>query len=386
MNFKGLFWVGVPRIFVILLIVVCPLSAARAQSIISANALGYFDANFVVGSNLIANPLFADDNSVSNLFRNLPVGSYFIPWDRNSQRFEPTNHYTAAGWTFPLSTLVAPDGGFLVLPSAKLLTFVGQPWPVIPGPGCFTYPSGDSVYSWIPTTCCGFDCDLIGTPPFTDATTIMKWNRQTQAFGDSHIYYEGLGWIPTDPSALSPDESALFTIIDSFTARSPFAGFLSVGPVPTHRPSTIMVQSHRVGTNFTFRWASTSNAHYSVFSCSNLNTISWQVAQSGMATPTNDICTITVSSPDPHRFYRLQPNVTFSPAPILLGGQRGSNFFSFQFYAPASTNYVVERSSSFPTGLWQTVTNLNAGPSNIVAVVDHAATASVGYYRVRYGE
>lgn len=386
MKSKGLSGSGVFQILAILSIAAWPLLPARAQSIFSANALGYVDVSFVAGSNLIANPLFADDNSVSNLLRDVPNGSYFIPWNRSSQRFEPTNHYTAGGWTYPVATFVAPDGGFLVLPSAHSLSFVGQPWPATSGPGCLTYPGGDSVFGWLPTTCCAFDCDVLSPPPYTDSTAIKKWNRQTQTFGEPCIYFEGFGWIPSTPSALAPDESALFTISTPFTARGPFAGLLGGSPVPTRRPSSVMIQPQRIGTNFTFQWASASNANYAVFASTNLNTVQWRLVQAGVATPANGLAAVTVSGQDQRVFYRLQPNLALSPAPVLLGGTRRSNQFSFQFYAPAATNYIVERGPTFPSGPWQIVTNLTAGPSNIVGVADRAATANTAYYRVRYGQ
>ena len=92
---------------------------AWAQSRFSVNAVGYVDANFVAGSNLVANPLNAGNNTISNLFRGVPHGSVCLPWDRNSAAFAVSNTYHAvSGWTDPSATVVIPNGGFLRLPSA----------------------------------------------------------------------------------------------------------------------------------------------------------------------------------------------------------------------------------------------------------------------------
>ena len=359
-------------------------ASARAQPIYSANILGYVDADFVAGSNLIANPLFALDNTISNLLRNVPNGSSFIPWDRAAHQFGPTNQRTAGSWSAPLNTLVAPDGGFLVLPAATRVSFVGQTWRSVPGPGCVNYPIGESLFGWFPASCCGLDCDLIGVPPVTEGTTVSKWNRVTQAFVEA-TYYDGFGWIPSDPSPFALDESALFHVENAFDARSPFLAGLQDVPVPTHVPSATMIQPQRTGTNFTFSWASASNMSYAVFCSTNLHVVNWRLVDRGTATPSNGVCTVTFGSTHPYAFCRLQPDWGGSWSPVLLAGRRSSSSnFSFQFYAPTGTTYTVERALSPVNPTWFTVTNLSAGPSNIVAVVDASATDPVRYYRVRY--
>lgn len=359
---------------------------ARAQLHYSANVLGYVDANFVAGSNLMTNPLFAFDNSISNLLRDVPVGSRFVPWDRATQQFGPANQRTAGGWITPEATLLAPDGGFLVLPAATKVSFVGQAWSGVRGPRCLTYPQGESLFGWLPASCCALDCDVLGTPPYTDLTTVSRWNRQAQAFEDS-MYWQEFGWFPNDPEPLAPDESVLFTIFDSFTAKSPFASSLQDYPVPAQVPSASMVQPQRDGTNFIFRWSSTNEAPYAVFCSTNLRVVNWTLAGRGTATPTGGVCTVTVASTNRHAYYRLQPDWGATTTPVLLMGHRNSSSsFSFQFYAPAAATYTVEQTSSMTNPTWSTVTSLAAGPSNIVAVVDNAATGSVRYYRVTYLE
>ena len=57
------------------------IGPAAAQERFSANAIGYVDASFSAGSNLVANPLNAGNNTISNLFCGVPEGSVFLPWD-----------------------------------------------------------------------------------------------------------------------------------------------------------------------------------------------------------------------------------------------------------------------------------------------------------------
>ena len=366
-------------------------SAARAQTIYSVNVLGYVDANFVAGSNLIANPLFALDNTISNLLRDVPDGSYFLPWDRPAAQFGPTNLYTAGAWSSPLATLVAPDGGFLVLPSATKVTFVGQHWGSVAGPPCLTYPRGESIWSWLPQQCCAFDCDLLGAPPYTEGDSVAYWNRQTQGFELTYYWGEGIGWIPSSPQPFAPDEAGLFSIASTyFSVKSPFlpTGFPG-DPVATHVPSARMIQPRRTGTNFTFSWAG-GTMNYAVFCSTNLRVVNWQLVDSGTAASTSGVCTVTFGGTNPYAFYRLQPDWSTTPLPVLppvllpVGHRNSFSSFSFQFYAPTNATYTVERTVSMFNPVWLTVTNMSAGPSNIVAVIDGTATNASRYYRVRY--
>jgi len=354
-----------------------PLAGLHAQSVFSVNALGYVDASFVAGSNLIANPLFAGDNTVSNLFRGVPDGTRFLPWDRGAATFGPTNRYSgASGWTEPGATLVAPDGGFLVLPSATKISFVGQPWAFIPGPNCLSFPVGDSVWSFIPVGACG----IIGGGSIPNGLNLFKWIPQSQHY-DVYTYLFGT-WDPSEPPPLADFESALFTSPEPFSSRGPFAGSIGQSPVPKGLPWVNLQNPQRTGNDLTFRWPSTSNVNYAVFCSTNLNTVSWQLVQQGTVTPVGGNATVTVSSTNSRAFYRVLPD--FGATTVLLGGHRGTTTFGFQFYAPVATNYTVERATTLSGGLWQAVATVTAGPSNIVSVVDTGATAASSYYRIQY--
>jgi hypothetical protein len=362
------------------------LSAARAQSIYSVNALGYVDANFVAGANLIANPLFNSDNTVSNLFHGVPDGTSFAPWNRAGQTFGPTNYYSAStGWSAPGHTLVAPDGGFLILPSAKTISFVGQPWELIRGPRCLNFPIGESVWNWMPLSDPA-NCSFLSPTP-SSGTTLAKWNPQTQAYV-TYSYFFG-SWGPPPEPQLGLAEAGRFFVGDSFSSRSHFAATIAGNdPVPLGLPG-VRLERPRGGPfiGFTFDWPSSSNASYAVFRSTNeLTVVSWHVVQTGTAIPSNGVSTVTAPGPLGSVLYRLLPDLTTNAFPVLLGGYRGHSTFEFQFYSPVSTNYVVERAPALPglPGPWQAVTNVSAGASNIVGVVDSSATAANGYYRVRY--
>src|SRR5262245_28579390 len=57
------------------------LTQVLAQPRYSANFVGYRDADFFAGSNLVANPFDAGNNTLSNLFAGVPSGSYFLHWN-----------------------------------------------------------------------------------------------------------------------------------------------------------------------------------------------------------------------------------------------------------------------------------------------------------------
>ena len=132
---------------VIVLIVTGSFAQVLAQTRYSVNVVGYSDAEFVAGSNLVANPLDAGNNTLSNLFAGLPSGSFFLPWDAASQKFGPDIRFNSeTGWSDGAATLRQPAGGFLWLPSPKRISFAGEPWP----PMCVTFPEGESVICFMP--------------------------------------------------------------------------------------------------------------------------------------------------------------------------------------------------------------------------------------------
>src|SRR4051812_16391046 len=99
MNARGLHSAGGLQIILTLFFGLATAASIQAQ-IYSVNMVGYADVDFVAGSNLVANPFNAGNNTVSNLFRGVPDGTMFIRGNRGPElRFEPTNQYSAvSGW------------------------------------------------------------------------------------------------------------------------------------------------------------------------------------------------------------------------------------------------------------------------------------------------
>jgi len=164
------------------LLVAGGLTQVIAQTRYSANVVGYRDADFLAGSNLVANPFDSGNNTLSNLFAGVPSGSYYLPWDPVNRTFGPANQFSAqAGWTTGAATLGLAQGGFLVLPTAKRISFVGQPWP----PSCITFPMGESLITFMPRYACGLCVNDCLIPPPEDMG-VTKWDRQGQHWSVFH--------------------------------------------------------------------------------------------------------------------------------------------------------------------------------------------------------
>lgn len=347
----------------------------------SANAVGYIDANFYAGSNLVANPLNAGDNRVSNLFRGVPDGSFFLPWDSRVRAFFPTNRFVAAGgWTDADAILMAPNGGFLWLPAPTKITFVGEPWPTM----CVTYPGEISVSSVMPEVSCAFCDNISGECPaeIPELTTMSRWNAAAQ---EAELYeystFYGPGWarlgVPVTPQ-LAPTEAAVFFPLSTFTAR-----LVSAGSVPANVPWVTLHRVRRSGTDFVFQFGAANDTAYALLGCSDLASNQWQVVRQDTASATGGVATVAVEvGTNTAGFYRLHP--PYSPSSTCLENpvRRGSQF-RFQFYAQAGTNYVVQRAASQTSETWQDVTTV-LGAANLATVTDTNASAASGYYRLQF--
>jgi len=69
----------VPLFLAAILLVEDVRNQGITQTRYSVNVVGYSDADFVAGSNLVANPLNAGNNTLSNLFDGVPSGSLLFP-------------------------------------------------------------------------------------------------------------------------------------------------------------------------------------------------------------------------------------------------------------------------------------------------------------------
>jgi len=377
--------------------VVCTLWAApftAAQPAYSANKIGYIDVGFVAGSNFVANPLQRQVNSVSNLFHDVPDGSFLAPWDRNVQNFASTNFYrTTSGWTDPSATFLPPTGALLWLPAPATISFVGESWQPS------TFPSQDQMYApgiWVlgaipqaspSPICSGIDTCPPQPPPLD--TIFWKWVRTAQRF---EIYtYVGVipgytdGWLdvmfnPANPS-LDPDEAGVFEVTSTFwlPVLTPTQSVSSAEGVLLHQVSA-------TSTNLTFRFASTNNAQFAVQRCTNLTENIWQVVLQDSAGASDEFTVTTPAAASGHAFYRVWPQIT-NGAPYLTHPSRCGTRFEFQFYASSETVYEIQRTAALANsdpGAWQSIHNVAAGPDTLVTVADTNAVAATSFYRIRY--
>jgi len=352
---------------VIVLIVTGSFAQVLAQTRYSVNVVGYSDAEFVAGSNLVANPLDAGNNTLSNLFAGLPSGSFFLPWDAASQKFGPDIRFNSeTGWSDGAATLRQPAGGFLWLPSPKRISFAGEPWP----PMCVTFPEGESVIGFMPQHACGW-CggvnDCLMYPP--DHTVVEKWDRQGQFFRDYDFLGAEIGWYPDIvPPTLAPDEAAFFRSSIQFTARIP--GFYGPSPVQLSSPS-------RDGANFVFKFYSREQVSFSVQRATDLGSGSWRTIRTESPIPVDGVITVTVPTEmNAAAFYRVESLRLRNPS-------RAGNEFRFQFYAEEGVRYQVSRSASLSGGQWLPVQSIE-GTGTLVTATDPAAANPTAYYRVEY--
>jgi hypothetical protein len=335
---------------------------ASAQTRYSVNAIGYVDARFYAGSNLMANPLAAVNNSISNLLAELPSGSFYLPWNPASREFGPANHYTSeTGWTAPDATLLRRDAGFLWLPEGRTVSFVGEPWPGT----CIQYPPGISVSGVLPKYACGF-CANFNDCQITPEIQITQWDRATQRFVTTE-YVLDFGWIPAEPT-LALDEAAMF-YNPGFTIQARWFGPSTIGAVPLFNPRL-------KGTNFYFEFPSFNGVSYSVQRSGNLSDGPWETILTATTTTSDAFISVEVPRMGKASFYRLH-------ALRLTNPVRGEATFQFQFYAEAGTQYQISRSASIPATAWQPVGSVE-GEGKVMTFTDPAAEASVAYYRVAY--
>jgi hypothetical protein len=337
-----------------------------AQPRYSANFVGYYDADFVAGSNLVANPFDAGNNTISNLFAGVPSGSFFIPWNQLNfaAGLGPTNFYSSAsGWTDGAVALVRPFGGFLWLPEPKRISFAGQVWPRM----CVPFPPGLSVSGVLPFHRCGFCASFDCPAEFLEGTMVIRWDRQNQRW-DTSEYSIDLGWYPAPP-ILAPDEAAVVQFSESgFLAQSP--GF--------YPPSSVsLIHPRRVGENLVFQFLSTTAVGYSIQRAASLDADSWRTVASETGSPIEGVITVTVpAGTGPAAFYRMF-------ALRLTRPSRTGSQFQFQFYAEDGVTYHVGRSATLLSGSWQEVQTIE-GKGAIVTATDASATGVTGYYRVEY--
>jgi hypothetical protein len=344
------------------------VAAALGLTRYSMNVVGYVDARFVAGSNLVANPLDAGNNTISNLFAGVPEGSVYLPYDAGLAGFGPTNQFAgAAGWTDGGAVLQRRDAGFLWLPAAATVTFVGEVWPAT----CLPFPPGITASGVIPRYACGFcanitDC-LLNLP---ESTQVIRWDRVNQRFAieDHYIFLQEIGWVPSTPT-LAPDEAALIYNPGTTHLLARTLGPTALGKVPLLNPGI-----H--GTNFVFEFPSANGVDYTVQSSPNPGTDGWRTILTNTTTTSGAYIRVTVPTEGMSAFFRLHALRLVKP--VRTGTQ-----FRFDFYGEQGTRYRVSRSPSIEEPAWQLVSELD-GAGTMMTATDPSAAAQVAYYRLEY--
>jgi len=336
-------------------------SAAFGQTRYSMNVVGYYDAQFVAGSNLVANPFDAGNNTISNLFAGLPVGSVYLP-SISGIGFGPTNQFAGAvGWTDGAAVLDRRAAGFLCLPAPANVSFAGEAWPTT----CISFPPGMTVSGIVPKYACGicFGCQV----PTEDSSQILRWDRVRQRW-DTADYYINVGWLPELPT-LAPDEAAVvFNAGPRFMMARSF-GLPSLGQVPLMSPKVM-------GTNIVFEFSSYEGVPYVVQRSANLAADNWRTVLTNTTTTAGAYIQVTVPMEGESAFYRLH-------ALRLLNPVRTTGQFQFQFYGEQGIHYRVSRSPSFENPTWQLVTEID-GTGSMMTATDSGASARGAYYRLEY--
>jgi len=166
-------------------------SSLAQNNVYSVNVVGYVNVTVPSGYSLIANPLDAGNNTVSNLFNSAPgsVGATVYTW--NGAGFVGNNNDEfGAGWAIPAQDLSPGKGFFVKNPGAPFTnTFVGT---VLQGNLVNTPVVGYSlIASKVPET--GFVKDLGLNAGLGD--TIYMWNG-AGFIGINNDEFGG-GWPPT---------------------------------------------------------------------------------------------------------------------------------------------------------------------------------------------
>jgi hypothetical protein len=337
----------------------------------AVNVVAYVDADFVAGSNLVANPLHAGNNTISNLWPDLPDGSYYLAWDNGNQTFT-TNVFTAAeGWSQGDMELNDAGGGFLLLPEARQHTWVGEAWTS----RCVSFPPLVSYTSILPLQPCP-TCGIGPCGRIPVETTIREWDASHQRF-TSPIQYLGApfdGWVdasftPVNPVPLPPGEAAEVKFpTDSGTSM--VAPGVAAPPDPTEISNPTFADS-----TFRFQFQAESEMQYYVMRAMDLTAPVWEIVNTGIAPTGGGV--VTVQDPNASGsmgFYSVDYFRMFYP-------ERVGATFRFQFYAASDVTYTVRRSALLSTGPGSPIGTLT-GPSGggIVTFTDSNATAATGYF------
>ncbi len=328
---------------------------ARAQQRYSFNAVGYVDVLCVAGSNLVTNPLNAGDNSISNVLQGVPAGSQFLWWDTAANGYRTNDYRRPGDWTDGAWQLTKARAGFLVLPFARLVTFVGEPWP---NSYWFTIAAGVS------------DVGVVPEGPYSHELSVVRWDAQAQRWRDEtpYVFLADIGWVPEWPH-LRPGEAARV-----FNSGGP----LSFGiPGPPATMGVTLANARRHGADFAFEFSPPSSS-YRVERCDDLETGIWRTVLERSSSTAEPVQVVVPAGESPIGFFRVG-------GLFLRGAVRDGTAFRFQFSSEPGVRYTVSRTTDLEDARWLSVGEIE-GTGRTVAFTDESAAASTGVYRVAYSQ
>jgi hypothetical protein len=171
----------------------------------SVNAVGYVNKSIPkkVGAALtyalLANPLNGTNNNINTIIPSAPDGTLLYKFSGGTF-VDPETYFTGVGWIPGSFELPPGEAFFVALDNAvatdpTVMTFVGE---VPQGTLVNAMANGYSMRSSIVPQAGGITTDL-GLSPTPDSQ-IYLWNLVNQSYDDPFTYFEGVGWIPSEPN------------------------------------------------------------------------------------------------------------------------------------------------------------------------------------------
>ena len=193
-------------------IVLFSLSLPVLADVFSVNVVGYINLPIYAGGNLIANQLYAPNNTLNGLFGSgTPDGATCTKWDAVTQQFLTLSTYTSGGgWSINYD-LQAGEGALFHSDSLFTNTLVGEVHGFDGENLLFNYPTV-SEGTYLLSCSVPFQSDfnhVIGRDP-NENESVRQLDSVNQTYHTT-TFHDG-AWDNGDPT-LRVGESAFFTIV-----------------------------------------------------------------------------------------------------------------------------------------------------------------------------
>jgi len=336
----------------------------RAQFQYSVNQVAYVDAQLVAGLNLFSLPLNKETVTIRSLLERLPNGSVYSEWDPAAKQFVPvTTNANEAGWVRVDQPLWRAEAGFLRLPEARTLSFVGEPWPAI----CLQIWNTNSMATGVWPE---YSCDNENQRISWRGAMLFRWDRHLQQFSPG-VEVSG-DWQPTAPK-LATDEGVFIDF------RSPAIlnnRGRSAGSSGSPTPTATLSNPIRVADTFEFSFSSPGGGlAYAIQGRGDSTGNQWQTLLTGTTPAFGNNVLIRMPVAGRYSTFRIQ-------SLRLLRPVRTPGRFEFQMETELGVRYEVQRTTSISSPTWVTVSTF-LGTGELTTVED-PATAAESCYRVRY--